>query len=87
MTVAHDISDTADIAAVLHDMGLAARAAARELAHATSADKNAAIEGAAAAIRDMVVRGAPAIAITAAYGLALEVLRGGERRMLQLQVP
>jgi len=38
-------------------------------------------DGAAAAdaIRDMVVRGAPAIAITAAYGLALAV-RGGEDR-------
>ena len=35
--------------------------------------------GAAAAIRDMVVRGAPAIAICAAYGLAMEVARGGGR--------
>ena len=52
MTVAHDITETADIAAVLHEMGAAARAAARELAHATSADKNAAINGAAAAIRE-----------------------------------
>ncbi len=33
--------------------------------------------GAAAAIRDMAVRGAPAIGITAAYGLALEALRLG----------
>ncbi len=30
------------------------------------------------AIRDMVVRGAPAIGITAAYGLALEARRGGD---------
>ena len=36
-------------------------------------------DGAAAAIRDMVVRGAPAIAITAAYGLALAVARGESR--------
>ncbi len=36
-------------------------------------------EGAAAGIRDMVVRGAPAIAITAAYGLALAVRGGGDR--------
>ena len=33
---------------------------------------------AADAIRDMVVRGAPAIGIVAAYGLALEQLRGGD---------
>ncbi len=52
MTVAHDISETADIAAAMHEMGAAARAAARELAQATSADKNAAIEGAAAEIRE-----------------------------------
>ncbi len=32
----------------------------------------------AVAIRDMVVRGAPAIGITAAYGLALEAQRGGD---------
>lgn len=31
---------------------------------------------AAAAIRDMVVRGAPAIGVTAAYGLALDAVRG-----------
>ena len=37
-------------------------------------------EEAAAAIRDMVVRGAPAIAITAAYGLALAVATGADRR-------
>ncbi len=30
------------------------------------------------AIRDMVIRGAPAIGITAAYGLALEARRGGD---------
>lgn len=35
--------------------------------------------GAADAIRDMVVRGAPAIAITAAYGLALGVQAGEDR--------
>ena len=35
--------------------------------------------GAADAIRDMVVRGAPAIAITAAYGLALAIRGGGDR--------
>ncbi len=34
---------------------------------------------AAAAIRDMVVRGAPAIAITAAYGMALAVQAGAQR--------
>ena len=36
-------------------------------------------KAAAEAISDMVVRGAPAIAITAAYGLALAVLRGDDR--------
>jgi methylthioribose-1-phosphate isomerase len=36
-------------------------------------------EAVAAAIRDMVVRGAPAIAITAAYGLALAVAAGADR--------
>jgi glutamate-5-semialdehyde dehydrogenase len=51
MTVAHDISETADIAAAMHEMGAAARAATHALAHASSAAKNAAIEGAAAAIR------------------------------------
>jgi methylthioribose-1-phosphate isomerase len=35
--------------------------------------------GAADAIRDMVVRGAPAIAITAAYGMALGVTSGEDR--------
>ncbi|MCB9689863.1 MAG: S-methyl-5-thioribose-1-phosphate isomerase [Alphaproteobacteria bacterium] len=35
---------------------------------------------AARAIRDMVVRGAPAIGITAAYGFALDVLAGGDRQ-------
>ncbi|MBD3642807.1 S-methyl-5-thioribose-1-phosphate isomerase [Alcanivorax sp.] len=35
-------------------------------------------DDAAAAIRDMVVRGAPAIGITAAYGLALEAARLGD---------
>jgi len=33
---------------------------------------------AATAIADMIIRGAPAIGITAAYGLALEVRRGGD---------
>lgn len=32
----------------------------------------------AVAIRDMVVRGAPAIGISAAYGMAIEALRGGD---------
>ena len=52
MTVAHDITDTADIVAVMHGIGAAARAAARELAQATSADKDAAIQAGAAAIRE-----------------------------------
>ena len=51
MTVAHDITDTADIVAAMHGIGVAARAAARELAQATSADKDAAIQAGAAAIR------------------------------------
>lgn len=51
MTVAHDITENADIAAIMHAMGAAARAAARELARASSADKDAAINGAAAIIR------------------------------------
>ena len=37
----------------------------------------------ARAIRDMVVRGAPAIAIAAAYGLALDARAGGDRRAAQ----
>ena len=36
-------------------------------------------EAAAQAISDMVVRGAPAIAITAAYGLVLAVQSGSDR--------
>ena len=51
MTVAHDISETADIAAAMHDMGAAARAAAQALAQASSAAKDAAILAGAAAIR------------------------------------
>lgn len=35
----------------------------------------------AAAIRDMVVRGAPAIGVAAAYGLAVEARRGGDLRV------
>ena len=51
MTVAHDITETADIAAIMHDMGAAARAATYVLGQASSATKDAAINGAAAAIR------------------------------------
>ena len=51
MTVAHDITENADIAAILHAMGASARAAGRELAQAASADKDAAIRAGAAAIR------------------------------------
>ena len=40
----------------------------------------------AAAISDMVVRGAPAISIAAAYGLALEVQRGGDRQAAHQQL-
>ncbi|NNE85208.1 MAG: glutamate-5-semialdehyde dehydrogenase [Alphaproteobacteria bacterium] len=52
MSVAHDIDDNADIAAIMLHMGAAARAAGRALAQATSADKDAAITGGAARIRD-----------------------------------
>jgi glutamate-5-semialdehyde dehydrogenase len=52
MSVAHDIDENADIAAIMLDMGAAARAAGRALAQATSADKDAAITGGAARIRD-----------------------------------
>ena len=51
MTVAHDIRESADIAAIMHGIGEAARAAARELAQAPSAAKDAAIRAGAAAIR------------------------------------
>ena len=43
--------------------------------------------GAAGAIRDMAVRGAPAIGITAAYGLALEALGLGRRASLETLRP
>ena len=52
MTVAHELPENADIAAIMRAMGASARAAARELAQATSADKDAAIHAAAAMIRD-----------------------------------
>ncbi|NKB48372.1 MAG: glutamate-5-semialdehyde dehydrogenase [Alphaproteobacteria bacterium] len=52
MTVAHDISDNADIAATLLAMGAAAREAGRALAQASSADKDAAIRGGAETIRE-----------------------------------
>ena len=78
MTVAHDITETADIAAVLHEMGAAARAAARELAHATSADKNAAINGAAAAIRersaDILAANAEDVSAAEAKGISSALL-------------
>jgi glutamate-5-semialdehyde dehydrogenase len=51
MAVAHDISETADIVAAMHDMGVAAREAAHALAQASSADKDVAIHAGAAAIR------------------------------------
>jgi methylthioribose-1-phosphate isomerase len=38
-------------------------------------------DGVAAAIRDMVVRGAPAIGVTAAYGVVLEALRNADAPM------
>lgn len=52
MTVAHAIDENADIAAIMLDMGAAARAAGRALSGASSADKDAAIRGGAARIRD-----------------------------------
>ncbi len=74
MTVAHDINEAADIAAALHEMGAAARAAAHELAHASSADKNAAINGAAAAIRarcdDILTANAQDVAAAEAKGIS-----------------
>ncbi|MEP4378698.1 MAG: glutamate-5-semialdehyde dehydrogenase [Alphaproteobacteria bacterium] len=52
MTAAHDIAaDAADIRALMHDIGAAAKAAANELATATPESKNAALHAAAAAIR------------------------------------
>ena len=55
MTVAHDMTENADIAATLLTMGAAARKAGRALAQASSADKDAAILGSAAAIRERAV--------------------------------
>ena len=52
MTAEHYVTTDAAITAIMYDMGFAARAAARELAQATSAAKDAAIHGAAAAIRE-----------------------------------
>ena len=52
MTAAHDISgDGADIQELMQGIGAAAKAAAHELASATPEAKNAALRGAAAAIR------------------------------------
>lgn len=52
MTAAHDLSaDGADIPALMQDIGAAAKAAAHELASAAPDAKNAALHGAAAAIR------------------------------------
>lgn len=50
----------------------------RVLPRETSYVRCASAEDAASAIREMVVRGAPAIAITAAYGLALAARRGDD---------
>lgn len=46
----------------------------RHVAHVTCETAS----DAATAIRDMVVRGAPAIGVTAAYGMALDALRGAD---------
>jgi len=74
MTVAHDITETADIAAIMHGIGAAARAAARELAQATSADKDAAIRAGAAAIRarrgDILAANAKDVAAAEAKGVS-----------------
>ena len=52
MTAAHDIAaDGADIRALMQGIGAAAKAAALELASASPESKNAALQGAAAAIR------------------------------------
>ncbi|MDA0786401.1 MAG: glutamate-5-semialdehyde dehydrogenase [Proteobacteria bacterium] len=52
MTAAHDISaDAADIRALMQGIGVAAKAAALELASATPESKNAALHAASAAIR------------------------------------
>ncbi len=74
MTVAHDITATAAITAIVYDMGAAAREAAHELAHASSADKNAAINGAAATIRarrdDILAANAKDVAEAQAKGIS-----------------
>ena len=51
MTAAHDLTADADIGAAMDAIGAAAKAAARELANASPEAKNAALHGAAAAIR------------------------------------
>lgn len=52
MTAAHDIAaNGADIQALMQDIGMAAKAAAHELASASPESKDAALHGAAAAIR------------------------------------
>lgn len=63
----------------------------RALPHATEHVVCATASDVAGAIRDMVVRGAPAIAIAAAWGLVLEARRGGDlaaaRALLQASRP
>ena len=51
MTAAHDLTADADIGAAMDAIGAAAKAAAHELANASPEAKNAALHGAAAAIR------------------------------------
>lgn len=50
----------------------------RQLPHHEVWNTYTSAESVAAAIRDMVVRGAPAIGLAAAYGMALEAARGGD---------
>lgn len=51
MTAAHDLSADHDIHDMMNEMGVAAKAAAYELASASAEAKNAALHGAAAAVR------------------------------------
>lgn len=67
------------VAAIRYDDGVLALLDQRRLPHETLWRDVPDCAAAARAIREMVVRGAPAIAITAAYGLALAVRAGEDR--------
>ena len=60
------------------DSGLVSMIDQRKLPHDVIYNEYKSPAAVAEAIKDMVIRGAPAIGVTAAYGMAMEARRGGD---------